>query len=79
MKRTEVLDRQTRRLVPIKWLIEGHGNYGFAANKRCYNLNSGFEVKQVVKGGYSRGYNLSGRFHTLAKLRPLLRPVLSQG
>jgi hypothetical protein len=59
-------------------LIEGHENYGFAANKRCYNLTTGFEVKQVVKGGYSRGYNLSGKFCSLAKLRPLLRLVLSQ-
>ncbi len=73
MKRTEVLDSQTRRLVPIKWLIEGHENYGFAANKRCYNLTTGFEVRQVVKGGYSRGYNLSGRFYSLGSLRPLLR------
>lgn len=76
MKNNTVYDHYTRQLVPIKWLIEGHENYGFAANKRCYNLTTGFEVKQVVKGGYSRGYNLAGQFYSLVKLRPLLRLTL---
>jgi hypothetical protein len=76
MKRTEIFDSQTRHSVPIKWLVEGHENYGFAANKRCYNLATGFEVKQVVKGGYTRGYNLGGKFFSLSRLRPLLRLAL---
>jgi hypothetical protein len=79
MKRTEIIDSQTHRLVPIKWQIIGHQNYGFAANKRCYNLTTGFEVRQVVKGGYTRGYNLGGKFYSLSRLRPLLRPALYQG
>ena len=78
MKHTEIFDSKTRCLVPIKWHIEGYENYGFATNKRCYNLTTGFEVRQVVKGGYSRGYNFSGQFYSLAKLRPMLRLVHSQ-
>lgn len=77
MNRTEVMDRKARRIVPIKWKIEGHEHYGFATNKRCYNLTTGFEGRQFVKGGYSSGYNLSGQFYSLAKLRPLLKLVLS--
>lgn len=78
MKRTEILDHKTPQIEPIQYRIEGHENFGFAANKRCYKLTTGFEVKQVVKGGYSRGCKFSGQFHPLAKLHPSIRPVLSQ-
>ena len=73
MKRIEVFDSKTRLLMPIKWHIVGHENYGFATNNRCYNLTTGFEVRQVVKGGYTRDCNLSSKFYSLRALRPLLR------
>jgi hypothetical protein len=75
MKRTEIYDPATHRLYTIKWHIGGYKNYGFAANKKLYNLTTGFEVKQVIKGGYTKGYNLSGKFHSLKQLRPLLHKI----
>ena len=40
MKRTEILDYKTRRLVPIKWLIVGHENYGFATKSDIEELTN---------------------------------------
>jgi putative salt-induced outer membrane protein YdiY len=72
-KRNEFYDSKTHRIVRKKWMIVGYDNYCFAENKKLYNRTTGFEVRQVLKGGYTRGYNLVGIFFSLKKLRPLLR------
>ncbi len=36
--------------------------------KNCTAEPAGFEVKQVLKGGYTRGYNLKGKFYSLKKI-----------
>jgi hypothetical protein len=74
-KRDEFFDSKTRRLYRKKWIIIGYDNYCFAENKKLYNRTTGFQLRQVVKGGYSRGYNLEGQFFSLKKLVPLLRTV----
>ena len=75
MNRKTFYDRTTGRDTHLKWFINGQPNYCFAENKKLYNRTTGFEVKQVLKGGYTRGYNLKGKFYSLKKLRPLLRKI----
>lgn len=72
MIRTEIYDPHSRKIHKIRWHIRGFDNYGFADNKRLYNLTTGFEVKKVLKGGYSQGYNLRGKFYSLKKIKPLI-------
>jgi putative salt-induced outer membrane protein YdiY len=58
-KRNEFYDSQIRRIVRKKWTIEGCDNYCFAENKKLYNRTTGFEIRQVLKGGYTRGFSLA--------------------
>ncbi len=76
--KNEFYDSKKRRLVPIKWQIVGIENYCFAKNNKCYNRTTGFEVNQVVKGGYTLGYNLGGKFYSLKKLKLLLIKTTTQ-
>jgi hypothetical protein len=71
---TEFLNRKTRRLVAIKWTIEGYENYCVASDNKCYSRVTGWEMPQHLKG-YTRGYYLNGKFCSLKKLRPLLKLV----
>lgn len=64
-----------RRLYRIKWRVQGFENYAFAENRKLYNLTTGNEVGKVLKGGYTFGYNLKGKFYSLKKLKPLITKV----
>lgn len=67
----EICDKKGS-LFSLKWTIEGYPDYAFFENKKLYNLKNGREIKQVLKGGYTRGYNLNGKFISLCKLRGLV-------
>lgn len=56
-----------------KWEILGHKNYYFTTKNKLYNSKTNRIIKQTVKGGYSRGYVIDGRFITLTKLKPMLK------
>tara|TARA_R110000851_G_scaffold322550_2_gene488671 strand:+ start:1894 stop:2109 length:216 start_codon:yes stop_codon:yes gene_type:complete len=58
-----------------EWEVLSHANYYFTTNKELYNSKTNRIVKQVVKGGYSRGYVLDGKFITLKKLKPMLKKI----
>tara|TARA_R110001632_G_scaffold137804_1_gene253402 strand:+ start:1359 stop:1625 length:267 start_codon:yes stop_codon:yes gene_type:complete len=58
-----------------KWEIKGHEDYYFTSLKELYNSKTNRIVKQVVKGGYSTGYVIDGKFKTLKKLNPLISKI----
>ena len=58
-------------IVP-KWVIECHPLYFFSEEKKLYNINTGKEVKPVLKG-YTIGYNLNGKFYSRKQLKPLIK------
>jgi len=55
----------------ITYVISFATNYGFTKCKRCFNLKTNRELKQVYKNG-SIGYNINRKFYTLNKLRAYL-------
>jgi hypothetical protein len=57
------------KIIDIKYQIEGFENYGFGSDKNLYNLKTGRLIKKCLKG-YTRGFNLDGKFITENKLRP---------
>ena len=52
----------------IYFVINFAENYGFTKCKRCFNLKTGREIKQVLKSGCI-GYNIDTRFYSLTRLR----------
>ena len=58
-----------------KYSIEGHDNYYFTTENKLYNSKTNRIIKQVVKGGYSRGYVIDGKFMSLNKLKPLVNRI----
>jgi len=59
------------KVVP-KWTIKGYPDYVFGEDKKLYNHKTGKMLPVKIKGGYTRGYNLKGKFHSLDKIKPLL-------
>ena len=59
-----------------KYSILGYENYYFTTEKKLYNSKTNRIIKKTMKGGYSVGYVLNGKFITLNKLRPLLSKVV---
>ena len=55
-----------------KWEIKGYENYIFGKDNNLYSLKTNKMLKMKVKGGYTKGYNLNGKFKTLNFIRPLL-------
>lgn len=58
-----------------KWSIKNHENYYFTKDNKLYNSKTNRIIKQVVKGGYSRGYVINGKFMSLQKLKPLISKI----
>ncbi len=58
-----------------KWFLINHPDYYFTTDKKLYNSKTNRIIKKVVKGGYSVGYVIDGKFLTLKKLKPLIRKV----
>jgi len=58
-----------------KWSIKGHDNYYFTTNRKMYNSKTNRVIKKVVKGGYSIGYVIDGKFTTLKNLKPLIKKI----
>ena len=56
-----------------KWQIKGYPNYVFTPNKKLYNLKTSREIIMKVKGGYTKGYNIKGKFKSLKTIKPLIR------
>ena len=50
-----------------KYRIDFAPEYVFSG-KRCFNLKRGKEIKKVVHG-YTLGFNIKGKFYSLAYLR----------
>ena len=57
--------------IDILYQVEGYENYGFGRDKCLYNLKTGRKIKKCLKG-YTRGFNLSGKFVSQNKIKPLL-------
>lgn len=60
-----------------KYSIKGYENYYFTTENKLYNSETNRIIKKVVKGGYSVGFVIDGKFITLRKLKPLLKKVKS--
>ena len=58
-----------------KYSIQGYDNYYFTTENKLYNSKTNRIIKQVVKGGYSRGYVINGKFMSLKKLTPLINRI----
>lgn len=58
-----------------KWSIDKHDNYYFTTENKLYNSKTNRVIKKIVKGGYSVGYIIDGKFITLNKLKPLIRLI----
>jgi hypothetical protein len=52
----------------IKFVIDFADNYGFTQCKKCFNLKTNRQIKQVYNNGCI-GYSINGKFHSLHKLR----------
>jgi hypothetical protein len=61
-----------------KWSIYGHDNYYFTTGKKLYNTKTNRVIKKVVKGGYSVGYVVDGKFITLKKLKLIIKKVKNE-
>lgn len=61
-------------LIEIIWLIEGYPDYFVGQNNRMYRIKNDFEVREckLTIVGYSKGYVLKSKFHSLKRLRELL-------
>ncbi len=60
-----------KHIIP-KWIIKGYPNYVISHDKKLYNIKTGIELKKKVKGGYTVGYNLNGKFKSLENIKPLI-------
>jgi hypothetical protein len=58
-----------------KWELKNHENYYFTTENQLYNSKTNRIIKKIVKGGYSIGYVIDGKFITLKKLKVLLKLV----
>lgn len=59
------------KIIDISYQIQGFENYAFGSDKKLYNLKTGRQIKKCLKG-YTRGFNINGKFMTLNKIKPLL-------
>lgn len=63
------------KVVDIIYKIKGFEKYGFGKDKNLYNLKTGRLVKLCLKG-YTRGYNLNGKFISQKIIKPLLIKII---
>lgn len=56
-----------------KWQVVDMPEYQFA-KKKLFNVKRGTEVKKVLKG-YTVGYNLRGKFYSLARVKKMIKPI----
>lgn len=65
---------KTLFVVPV-WLIEGYPDYFFAEDKNLYRIKENGKARQCRQTmiGYSKGYVLKSKFHTLTRLRGMLK------
>lgn len=57
--------------VDLVWRLDFAENYQFDKNGNCYNVKTGRKIKQTVVG-YTIGYCIGSKFHSLGKLRKSL-------
>ena len=56
-----------------KWQIKGMPEYQFA-EKKLFNVQRGKEIKKCLNG-YTIGYNLRGKFYSLAAIKSMVEKV----
>lgn len=56
------------------WKLKNAENYVFSDCGKCFNLKRNKQVKKVLKG-YTVGFNINGKFHSLNTLRKELIKV----
>jgi hypothetical protein len=49
-------------------------NYVFTKNGKCFNLKTNREIKMVLNG-YTKGFNIQGKFYSLNTLRKNLEKI----
>lgn len=54
--------------------IKGFDNYVLGKDKQLYNIQRGVKIKRCIVG-YTKGYYLNGKFHSLNKLKSLLTKI----
>ena len=55
-----------------KWFINNHSDYYFCIDNKLRNNRTRRVIKKSVKGGYSTGYRIDGKFILLKDLKLLL-------
>lgn len=58
----------------VEWVIKNHPNYGITKNGIVINNYTGNILKRTLKG-YTIGYYIHGKFHSLSKLRTMLEKI----
>lgn len=67
-------------MVNPTWYLKGFPNYFIGDDKQLYRVirseeTDSFQLKKLCMQRYTKGYYFSGKFYSLAKLRPLLYRV----
>ena len=61
-------------MIKFKWFVKGYNHYQFSIDKKLYNTKNNREIKRTVIG-YTIGYCIGGKFHSLKKLKPLIQII----
>jgi hypothetical protein len=74
--RTEINNRKNKFLdYTIEFVIDFADNYGFTQCKKCFNLKTNRQIKQMYNNGCI-GYFINSKFYSLHKLRKhLIKPI----
>jgi hypothetical protein len=74
---------QIKKLVPItrEWDIEGFPNHFFSSDNRLFRLTKKGEIKEnkLMLIGYTKGFVLMSKFHSLTKLAGMKKKHEDQG
>lgn len=58
----------------VEWCIKNHPKYGITKNGIVVNVATGKILKRTLNG-YTIGYYIQGKFHSLSKLRTMIEKI----
>ena len=58
----------------LKYQLSFATNYRWSDDKKCFNVNTGRQIKQVYNSGCI-GYSINGKFYSLKFLRTKLEKI----
>ena len=58
----------------LYWQLKSYPEYQFTKCKKCFNIKTGKQIKQVSQNGCI-GYNIKGKFKSLFYLRSQIQKI----